>query len=415
MEMKIAPKAQHNFAAKQERRVVLSAQKLVKIYGTGSKRRTVVNGVSFEVREGEIVGLLGSNGAGKTTSFRMACGLIQPDKGTIILNGIDVTNWPMHRRTHDGRLGYLPQDRSTFGALTTEENLIGAMQFLGYTKAQQRAKLDECLVKFNLTHIRKTKVGYGGSGGLSGGERRRLEIARALLSNPKILLLDEPFANVDPITVEEMQKVILELVRDNVSILITDHQVEETLAITDRSYIVNRGEVLCSGSPSEVLKNQRAIDTYFGKRAESLQLRFQSTEQQRRGYAQFDAPKPREREQEHEQEREQERETIAEVDSQDRASFSSIGLRARKSAERDNAANTMENNAASRPSLTPRETPTVPAPSAQTSTTGSTTQRRTLGLTRRDPGVVKETPAPKVDKTPNRFESKLHGLFNRKK
>lgn len=270
--------------ASQERPIVLKAERLVKIYG----KRTVVKGVSFEVREGEVVGLLGANGAGKTTSFRMACGLIQPNGGKVTLNGLDVTNWPMHRRTHEGRLGYLPQDRSTFGALTTEQNLIGAMEFLGYTRAQQREKLDELLVKFNLTHIRRTKVGFGGSGGLSGGERRRLEIARALLSNPKILLLDEPFANVDPITVDEMQKVIEGLVRDNVAILITDHQVAETLAITDRSYIVNKGEVICSGPPLTVLTNPKAINTYFGKNANNLVQQFRSGQLKRVADSQHD-------------------------------------------------------------------------------------------------------------------------------
>lgn len=272
MDWKITPKTQPMRPhVGTERPVVLRAEKLVKIY----KKRAVVNGVSFEVREGEIVGLLGANGAGKTTSFRMACGLIPANGGTVTLNGIDVTTWPMHRRTHEGRLGYLPQDRSTFGALTTEQNLLAPMEYLGYSRAQQKKKCEEMLEKFNLRHIRDTKVGYGGSGGLSGGERRRLEIARALLSNPKILLLDEPFANVDPVTVDEMQKVVRDLAQEGVAILITDHQVAETLDITNRSYIVYRGEVLCSGTPIEVLSNEQAIKTYFGKNAKNLRERFQ--------------------------------------------------------------------------------------------------------------------------------------------
>lgn len=244
--------------------VVLKAEGLVKIYGN----RRVVDGVGFEVREGEIVGLLGANGAGKTTSFRMSCGLIPANEGKITLNGLDVTSWPMYRRAREGKLGYLPQDRSVFGALTTEQNLIAAMEFLGYSRSEQKIALEEALEKFNLKHIRYTKVGMGGSGGLSGGERRRLEIARALLAKPKILLLDEPFANVDPITVEGIQTVVRQLADEGIAILITDHQVDETLAITDRSYIVNSGKVLCSGTPIEVLSNPAAIERYFGAKAE---------------------------------------------------------------------------------------------------------------------------------------------------
>ncbi|MBQ9874882.1 MAG: LPS export ABC transporter ATP-binding protein [Thermoguttaceae bacterium] len=248
---------------RRERAVVLKAEGLVKKYG----ERTVVKGVSFEVREGEVVGLLGANGAGKTTSFRMSCGLIPTNGGRVLLNGLDVTDWPMYRRAREGRLGYLPQDRSAFAALTTEQNLYAAMEFLGYSRSEQKRRCEESLKRFNLLHIRKTKVGAGGSGGLSGGERRRLEIARALLADPKILLLDEPFANVDPITVEELQKVIRELSSDGVAILITDHQVQETLDITDRSYIINAGEVLCSGAPLEVLDNELAVKLYFGGNA----------------------------------------------------------------------------------------------------------------------------------------------------
>ena len=270
MDLRISPKAQPlRPTGRRERPVVLKADKLVKKYGP----RTVVQGVSFEVREGEIVGLLGANGAGKTTSFRMSCGLIPTDGGTVMLNGLDVTDWPMYRRAREGRLGYLPQDRSTFGALTTEENLYAAMEYMGYSRSEQKRRCAEALKRFNLEHIRKTKVGMGGSGGLSGGERRRLEIARALLADPKILLLDEPFANVDPITVEEMQKVIRELADDGVAVLITDHQVDETLQITDRSYIVDKGRILCSGTPYEVVSNQEAVKRYFGDRANVIRER----------------------------------------------------------------------------------------------------------------------------------------------
>ena len=255
-------------SSRRERPVVLKAENLVKVYKIKGVKTKVVKDVSFEVREGEIVGLLGSNGAGKTTSFRISCGLIPPEEGKVTLNGIDVTTWPMYRRIREGRLGYLPQDRSSFSSLTAEENLYAAMEFLGYTRSQMRAKCDELMNRFKLERVRHSKVGSGGDGGLSGGERRRLEIARALLTNPKILLLDEPFANVDPITVQELQAVVHELADDGVAILITDHQVDETLAITDRSYIIHEGVVLCSGTPLEVLSNQAAIRTYFGNKAE---------------------------------------------------------------------------------------------------------------------------------------------------
>ena len=271
MNWKITPKAQPmRSSTPRERNVVLKVDKLVKKYGS----RTVVQGVSFEVREGEIVGLLGANGAGKTTSFRMACGLIPNNGGTVMLNGLDVTNWPMYRRAREGRLGYLPQDRSTFGTLTTEENLYAAAEYLGLSRSEQKRRCEAALQRFNLLHLRKMKVGMGGTGGLSGGERRRLEIARALLAEPKILLLDEPFANVDPITVEEMQKVIRELAETGVAVLITDHQVDETLAITDRSYIISHGKVLCSGTPIEVLSSDAAIETYFGGKAQFSLERF---------------------------------------------------------------------------------------------------------------------------------------------
>ncbi|MBR5626335.1 MAG: LPS export ABC transporter ATP-binding protein [Thermoguttaceae bacterium] len=243
-----------------EKPVILQVDNLVKRYGS----RTVVDGVSFKVHEGEVVGLLGSNGAGKTTSFRMACGLIPPNSGTVRLNGLEVTDWPMYRRAKEGKMGYLPQDRSTFGSLTTEQNLYAAMEFLGIERSIQKKRCTELLNKFRLTDVRRTVVGTGGTGGLSGGERRRLEIARALLSHPKILLLDEPFANVDPVTVEEIQDVIKELSNEGIAILITDHNVDETLDITHRSYVIHNGKVLCSGTPLEVLDDPEAIRVYFG-------------------------------------------------------------------------------------------------------------------------------------------------------
>lgn len=243
---------------------VLAADGLVKVYG----KRTVVDGVSFEVREGEVVGLLGPNGAGKTTSFRMTCGLISANAGKVFLAGDDVSSWPMYRRAGEGKMGYLPQDRSVFGALTTEKNLYLAMELLKIPRSKQRKKCEELLKKFNLWHVRKTIVGSGGTGGLSGGERRRLEIARALLSEPRILLLDEPFANVDPHTVTEIQKVIRELSSEGIAILITDHQIDATMEIANHCYVIYGGKVLCSGDPISVLSHPEARKLYFGEKSQ---------------------------------------------------------------------------------------------------------------------------------------------------
>lgn len=336
----------------RDRAVVLKAEGLVKTYG----KRRVVDGVSFEVREGEIVGLLGSNGAGKTTSFRMSCGLIPADAGRVTLNGLDVTDWPMYRRAREGRLGYLPQDRSAFGALTTEQNLYAAMEFLGYKRSEMKSVCEKSLEKFHLTEIRKTRVGMGGSGGLSGGERRRLEIARALLAQPKILLLDEPFANVDPITVEEIQDVVAQLADEGIAVLITDHQVQETLAITDRSYIVDRGKALCSGTPVEVLLNEDARRLYFGAKADALVDEFRKREG-RRG-----------------------RRGFVEPTSDDRAG----------------------------------EKTSAPTPNASDSKNAG---RPSLALNRRaDGGFVRPTPPPSDgDASANRFAGKIGRIFKRKK
>jgi lipopolysaccharide export system ATP-binding protein len=235
---------------------ILEAQGLVKSYGS----RRVVDGVSFNVKEAEVVGLLGPNGAGKTTSFRMTCGMVQPDKGQVILNGADVTDWPMYRRAKEGGMGYLAQESSVFRKLTVEKNLLGVMELLGMGWAERKKRCDELLEQFKITHIRKS---YAGS--LSGGERRRLEIARCLVSNPTIILLDEPFTGIDPVTIESIQKIIRELKQRGISILITDHQVRETLQITDRSYVVSKGAVLCQGTPQEVLSNPEARKRYFGE------------------------------------------------------------------------------------------------------------------------------------------------------
>jgi len=237
---------------------VLKAEGLVKIYG----KRRVVDGVSFHVNKGEVVGLLGPNGAGKTTSFRMTCGLIDANEGVVFLNGKDVTGWPLYRRAREGGMGYLPQLASVFGQLNVQDNLLGMMEMLGMDGRTRRERCNELLEKMKLTHLRKNLAK-----GLSGGERRRLEIARSLVSNPKIILLDEPFAAIDPITVQNLQTIIRQLVKDGISILITDHGVTETLEITDRSYVIEAGRVLCSGTPQEVLSNESAKNAYFGNLA----------------------------------------------------------------------------------------------------------------------------------------------------
>ncbi|MCL2742931.1 MAG: LPS export ABC transporter ATP-binding protein [Planctomycetaceae bacterium] len=235
---------------------VLKAEGLVKIYG----RRRVVDGVSFHVNCGEIVGLLGPNGAGKTTSFRMTCGLISANGGIVYLGAQNVTNWPMYRRSKEGGMGYLPQDKSVFQKLSVQNNLLGMMEMLGVKSAERKKRCNELLEKFGLTALRKNYAG-----GLSGGERRRLEIARSLVSNPKIILLDEPFAAVDPITVTNIQKTIRQLADEGISILITDHSVQDTLQITERSYVIQAGKVLCHGTPAEVLTNPEARQVYFGE------------------------------------------------------------------------------------------------------------------------------------------------------
>ena len=238
---------------------ILKVEGLIKIYGT----RRVVDGVSFHVNKGEIVGLLGPNGAGKTTSFRMACGLINTNGGMVYLGHQNVTGWPMYRRSRDGGMGYLPQDRSVFQKLSVQNNLYGVMEMIGTKKAERKKRCEELLEKFNLIHLRQSS---GGS--LSGGERRRLEIARSLVSNPKIILLDEPFAAIDPVTVASIQEIIRKLASEGIAILITDHSVQDTLEITKRSYVIQAGKVLCHGTPNEVLANPEAQKVYFGDKQE---------------------------------------------------------------------------------------------------------------------------------------------------
>ncbi len=235
---------------------LLKCEGLVKDY----PGKRAVDGVSFTVNEGEIVGLLGPNGAGKSTSFRMACGLIAPTQGKVLLRGVDVTGWPMYQRARHG-LGYLPQDTSIFSKLSVEQNMLAILEFRGTDHKTAHARSEQLLSEFGLWSKRAQR-----SGSLSGGERRRLEIARALASDPQIILLDEPFTGIDPVTIHSIQDIIRGLKDRGISILLTDHRERETLTITDRSYIICDGQVLVSGSAETVLSDPNAIARYFGKR-----------------------------------------------------------------------------------------------------------------------------------------------------
>ena len=228
---------------------------LVKTY----RGRKVVNGVSLYVVKGEIVGLLGPNGAGKTTSFYMAVGLIRPEKGHIYLDGKDITNQPMHVRARNG-VGYLAQENSVFRKLTVEENIELIWQMMGMSAKEQRKRLPQLLEEFSLTKVAKQPAFT-----LSGGERRRVEIARAIATEPHFILLDEPFTGVDPIAVAEIQDIVRKLKDKKIGILITDHSVRETLAITERAYIIREGQILVSGTSEEVANNPIAIKYYLGE------------------------------------------------------------------------------------------------------------------------------------------------------
>ena len=232
----------------------INTEGLVKQYG----KRTVVNNVSFDVNQGEIVGLLGPNGAGKTTSFYMVVGLVKPDKGEVFLDGENITRLPMYKRAQMG-IGYLPQEASIFRKLSVEDNISAVLEMTKLTGKEQRNKLEELIEEFHLAHVRKSNGDV-----LSGGERRRTEIARALAVNPKFILLDEPFAGIDPIAVEDIQSIVATLKYKNIGILITDHNVQETLSITDRAYLLFEGKILESGVPEVLAANEMVRKVYLG-------------------------------------------------------------------------------------------------------------------------------------------------------
>ena len=235
----------------------------MKLYTTNIRKtykgRNVVDGVSVEVNQGEIVGLLGPNGAGKTTSFYMIVGLVRPDEGKVFLDEQEITGLPMYKRAQLG-IGYLPQEVSVFRKLSVEDNVMAILEMTDLSKNEREEKLETLLSEFHLTHVRKNLGNR-----LSGGEKRRTEIARALATNPKFVLLDEPFAGVDPIAVEDIQSIVSELKKRNIGILITDHNVQETLSITDRAYLLFEGSILKSGTAEELAADEQVRKVYLGQ------------------------------------------------------------------------------------------------------------------------------------------------------
>lgn len=242
-----------NHIQSDDQHMMLRAEGLVKKYG----KRTVVNDVSFNVKQGEIVGLLGPNGAGKTTSFYMTTGLVIPNAGRIFINEKEITQYPVYKRAKNG-IGYLAQEASVFRKMSVEDNISSVLEMTGKSKEYQREKLESLIAEFRLQKVRKNNGDQ-----LSGGERRRTEIARCLAIDPKFIMLDEPFAGVDPIAVEDIQYIVWKLKDKNIGILITDHNVEETLCITDRAYLLFEGRILFQGTPEELAANQIVRDKYL--------------------------------------------------------------------------------------------------------------------------------------------------------
>ena len=256
-----------------EESIVLRTEGLVKRYG----KRTVVNDVSFNVKQGEIVGLLGPNGAGKTTSFYMTTGLIVPNGGHIYLGDEDVTTFPVYKRARAG-IGYLAQEASVFRKMSVEDNILSVLEMTGKPRDYQVKKLEELIAEFRLEKVRKNLGDR-----LSGGERRRTEIARCLAIEPKFIMLDEPFAGVDPIAVEDIQQIVYKLKYLNIGILITDHNVDETLAITDRAYLLFEGRILFQGTPEELATNKVVREKYLTESFELRKKDFQKLEEERNG------------------------------------------------------------------------------------------------------------------------------------
>jgi lipopolysaccharide export system ATP-binding protein len=238
--------------------MILKANNIVKYYG----KRAVVNGVSVQVKQGEIVGLLGPNGAGKTTTFYMMVGLVSPYSGDVFLDDVNITRLPMYKRAQLG-VGYLAQEASVFRKMTVEDNLLAVLEMTKMSKQAQQQKCEDLLNEFGLQRVRNNMGGL-----LSGGERRRTEIARALATNPKFILLDEPFAGVDPIAVEDIQQIVAQLKEKNIGILITDHNVRETLSITDRAYLLFEGKILKQGTSEELAADEQVRKVYLGKNFE---------------------------------------------------------------------------------------------------------------------------------------------------
>lgn len=263
---------QNDISEERPHCMVLRTEGLFKRYG----KRTVVNDVSINVRQGEIVGLLGPNGAGKTTSFYMTTGLIVPNAGHIYLDQHDITDYPVYKRARAG-IGYLPQEASVFRKLSVEDNIMSVLETTKLSRKEQLEKLESLIADFNLGKVRRNKGDQ-----LSGGERRRTEIARCLAINPKFIMLDEPFAGVDPIAVEEIQHVVWRLKYRNIGILITDHNVQETLTITDRAYLLFEGRILFQGKPEELAENRIVKEKYLGSTFVLRKKDFQLLDEQKR-------------------------------------------------------------------------------------------------------------------------------------
>ena len=252
--------------------MALRAEGLVKRYG----KRTVANQVSFNVRQGEIVGLLGPNGAGKTTSFYMTTGLVVPNEGHVFINDQEITDYPVYKRARAG-IGYLPQEASVFRKMTVEDNVMSVLEMTDLNKEQRQERLESLLAEFRLNKVRKNKGDQ-----LSGGERRRTEIARCLAIDPKFIMLDEPFAGVDPIAVEDIQHIVWRLKYRNIGILITDHNVQETLTITDRAYLLFEGKILFQGNPEQLAENEIVKEKYLGTSFVLRKKDFQLIDEQKR-------------------------------------------------------------------------------------------------------------------------------------